>query len=158
MSAQIDSGAILKSRHNFYLRSAFTRLAVAEFRGVRFSSVTPSISITGNRLPYAPETLLTFSVGYSHPKGFDAFIENVYIGRQFGDDLNTVNPTANGQRGAIQAQTYWNATANYTVERWKTTFFITAKNILDRTFIVDRSRGILPSGPRQVQTGLNIRF
>lgn len=174
-SSQIDSGTILSSSHNFYFRTAFTYLPTAEFRGTRLSSVTsastlnvycpPSrrvsstgCSITDNRLPYAPETLLTSSIGYSHSKGFDAFVENVIIGRQFGDDLNAVNPTANAQIGAIAAQIYWNATANYKVERLRTTFFVTAKNISDRTFIVDRSRGILPSQGRLVQTGIQIRF
>jgi Fe(3+) dicitrate transport protein len=157
-NSQIDTGAIFRSPHNFYLRTAFTWLPIAEFRGRRFSSVTPTILVTGNRLPYTPEVLSTISLGYSNPIGFDGFIENVYVGRQFGDDLNTVNPIANGQRGAIQAQTYWNATANYKVEKWKTTFFVTAKNIFDRTFIVDRARGILPSSPRLVQGGIKLNF
>ncbi len=157
-SGQIDSGMIFKSSHNVYFRAAFTWLPLAEFRGVRFSSATPAVSVTGNRLPYTPEQLLTSSIGYSHPGGFDAFVENVIVSRQFGDDLNTVNPTANGQRGAVQGQAYWNATVNYRVEKWKTTFFVTAKNILDKTFIVDRVRGILPSSPRLIQTGASIRF
>jgi Fe(3+) dicitrate transport protein len=157
-SGQLDSGVLFESRHNIYLRTAYTWLPTAEFRDIRFSTITPSISITGNRLPYVPETTATTSLGYSHTNGFDAFIENVYVGRQFGDDLNTVNPIANGQRGAIPSQTYWNATANYRIERWKTTFFVTAKNLLDRSFIVDRSRGILPSTSRLVQTGVHIRF
>lgn len=157
-SGQFDSGVVFESRHNVYLRTAYTWLPIAEFRGVRFSSVAPSISITGNRLPYVPETTATTSLGYSHSNGFDAFVENVYVGRQFGDDLNTINPIANGQRGAIPSQTYWNATANYRVEQWKTTFFVTAKNLFDRTFIVDRSRGILPSSPRLLQAGVHIKF
>lgn len=178
-TGQVDSGTIFRTPHNFYFRAAYTFLPVAEFRGERYSSVTTAsilqqlcpanrlvqitptsrqCSITGNRLPYAPKTQLTTSFGYSHPIGVDAFIENVFIGRQFGDDLNAVNPSANAQLGAIPAQTYWNATANYKVEKWKTTFFVTAKNIFDRTFIVDRSRGILPSQPRLIQTGVKINF
>lgn len=174
-SSQFDSGTILRIPHNFYFRSAYTFLPTAEFRGTRLSSLTAaailnaycpaerrvsstSCSITGNRLPYTPKTQLTSSVGYSHPIGVDAFVENVFIGRQFGDDLNAVNPTANGQLGAIPAQTYWNATANYKIEKWKTTFFVTAKNIFDRTLIVDRSRGILPSQSRLLQGGVKISF
>ena len=178
-TGQIDSGTIFRNPHNFYFRAAYTFLPTAEFRGERFSSITTTAilqqlcpanrliqitptsrqcSITGNRLPYAPETQLTSSFGYSHPSGVDAFVENVFIGRQFGDDLNAVNPSANAQLGAIPAQTYWNATLNYKVEKWKTTFFITAKNIFDRTFIVDRSRGILPSSPRLVQGGVKLNF
>jgi Fe(3+) dicitrate transport protein len=100
---------------------------------------------------------LTASIGYAY-RNFDAFVEANYIGRQFSDDLNTVNPSPNGQRGAIQAQTYLNATANYRVEKWKTVFFVTAKNIFDRTFIVDRSRGIFTGSPRLLQTGVKISF
>jgi Fe(3+) dicitrate transport protein len=159
-SGQFDSGAAFGWRHNFYLRAAYTFLALAEFRGRRFSSISGfgNVLVTGNRLPYAPKENLTTSVGYAHPKGFDAFIENVFIGRQFTDDLNTVNPIANGQRGAIPAQTYWNATANYRVEKWHSTFFVTAKNLFDRTLIVDRSRGILPSSPRLIQAGWKLTF
>lgn len=175
LSGSFDSGALTSSVHNFYVRTAYTYLQIAEFRGDRLSSVTSSsvlnvycpsdrrfsptaCIITGNRLPYAPEHQLTTSVGYSHLKGFDGFVENVFVGRQFGDDLNAVNPTPNAQIGAIPAQTYWNATANYKVEDWKTTFFVTAKNIFDRTFIVDRSRGILPSQPRLIQAGVKVSF
>ena len=157
-SGQFDSGVVFESPHNIYIRTAYTWLPIAEFSGVRFSSVTPSISITGNRLPYVPETTVTTSLGYSHTNGFDGFIETVYVGPQFSDDLNTINPIANGQRGAIPSQTYWNATANYRVEQWKTVFFVTAKNLFDRTFITDRSRGILPSSPRLLQAGVHIRF
>jgi Fe(3+) dicitrate transport protein len=35
---------------------------------------------------------------------------------------------------------------------------VTIKNLLDRTFIVDRVRGLLPSSPRLVQAGLKFRF
>lgn len=172
----LDTSALFDLRHNFYVRSAFTYLPIAEFRGSRLSSITSAsllarlcpadrrlssptaCSITGNRLPYVAKHQLTTSVGYSHPVGLDAFVENVYIGRQFGDDLNAVNPEPNGQIGAILAQTYWNATANYKVENWRTTFFVTAKNIFDRTFIVDRSRGILPSNARLVQAGFTVKF
>lgn len=157
-SAQVDSSAIFASRHNVYLRTAYTWLPTAEFRGTRFSTIDRTVLITGNRLPYAPKTLITAAFGYSHSKGFDGFIEAVYTGRQFGDDLNTVDPTPNGQRGAIGSQTYFNATANYSVESWKTTFFVTAKNIFDRLSIVDRTRGILPSTPRLIQAGVKLNF
>ena len=131
-STQMDSGTIYSSPHNFYFRAAYTFLPVAEFRGTRLSSITSAtilntycpaarrVSATGcsiveNRLPYTPKTQLTSSIGYSHPIGVDAFIENVYIGREFGDDLNAVNPTLNAQLGAIQAQTFWNAPRRRTV-------------------------------------------
>jgi Fe(3+) dicitrate transport protein len=160
ITGRVDSGTILGSPHNFYLRTAFTYLPIAKFTGTRFSNVGGfgNVSITGNRLPYAPEQLLNTSLGYSHTKGVNTFIEGVYVGRQFGDDLNTVNPTANGQRGAIPSYTVWNATFNYKAEALRTTFFVTMKNLFDRTYIVDRSRGILPSSPRLMQGGIKYYF
>lgn len=157
-SALAESGAIFHSRHNVYFRGAFTFLPTAKFTGVRSSSVTPTVSITANRLPYTPETLATASIGYSYAKGLNAFVENVFIGSQFADDLNTITGTANGQRGFIAKQNYWNATANYAVERLKSTFFVTVKNLTDKTYIVDRSRGILPSMGRNAQVGVKINF
>lgn len=81
-----------------------------------------------------------------------------FVRRQCAGELNNANPADIGQRGAIRSQTYWNATANYRVEKLGTTFFVTMKNIFDRTFIVDRTRGILPSSPRLIQTGVKIHF
>ena len=160
MSGRIDSGALLKSRHNFYARGAYTFLPDAHFTGTRFSSVGgfTNTSVSGNRLPYAPKQLLNATFGYSHPKGLDALIEAVHVGSQFSDDLNTVASTANGQRGLIPAYTVWNSTVNYHVESLRSTFFVTVKNVFDETYIVDRSRGILASPPRMIQTGLKFRF
>ena len=160
-SGRLDTGALLRRPHNFYLRAAYTFLPTAEYRGLRFSSVAGfgSRLITGNRLPYAPRHTLTASFGYSHPRGFDGFLEAVHVSRQFGDDLNfETSPRADGQLGPVPAYTVWNATANYTVERMHTTFFFTVKNLLDSLYIVDRSRGILPSSPRLAQAGVKFRF
>ncbi|HYO91113.1 MAG TPA: TonB-dependent receptor, partial [Pyrinomonadaceae bacterium] len=159
-SGRINSAAITKSRHNFYLRTAYTFLPTARFTGTRFSSVGGfgNTSITGNRLPYAPEHTLNATVGYAHPTGIDALVEAVYVGRQFADDLNTITPTPDGQRGLIPSFTIWNATANYNVESMHTTFFVTVKNVFDHLYIADRSRGILPGTPRLVQAGLKFSF
>jgi Fe(3+) dicitrate transport protein len=160
MTSRLDTGTLLQSAHNVYFRVAYTYIPTAEFRGRRFSSVSGfgNVSITGNRLPYAPENLLNATVGYSHPRGFNAMLESVSADRQFGDDLNTVQPSADGQRGLIPGYMVWNATVNYQVESWKTNFFFTVKNLTDRLYIVDRSRGILPSMPRLLQAGLTFRF
>ena len=74
----------------------------------------------------------------------------------FTDDLNTVAPTADGQRGLIAGYTSWNAAVNYTMAR--TTLFLTVKNLFDELFIVDRTRGILPGSPRLVQVGVRVGF
>jgi Fe(3+) dicitrate transport protein len=127
---------------------------MAKFDSFRFSNISgfEDILITGNRLPYTPKHLATSSIGFAY-QNFNGFVENVYISKQFTDDLNTSDPIPNGQRGLIGSQTYFNATANYRVEKWDSTFFVTAKNLFDRLFIVDRTRGIYPSSPRLIQFG-----
>ncbi|HET9530725.1 MAG TPA: TonB-dependent receptor, partial [Blastocatellia bacterium] len=141
ITARIDTGTILRSSHNFYIHTNYTYLPIAEFRGRRFSNIPgfTTTLITGNRLPYAPKHMSNFTVGYSNTSGIDMLVEAVYVSDQFGDDLNTVTPSPDGQRGLIPAYTIWNATANYDVEAMRTTFFVTVKNFLDRTFIVDRT-------------------
>jgi Fe(3+) dicitrate transport protein len=164
---RVDTGTIFKSRHNVFARFNYTLVANADFVGRRFSNVSgfTTVSVTGNRIPYAPKHLFTTAFGYSHARGFDIQLEAVRVGEQFGDDLNLrpdspVNPSvfANGQLGQLPAYTIWNATANYRVEKWRTTFFVTGKNLTDGLFIVDRVRGILPGSPRLVQAGAKFSF
>lgn len=160
VTSRVDTGTLLQSPHNVYFRVAYTYMPTAEFRGARFSNVPgfSGVSIAGNRLPYAPERLLNATLGYSHPRGVNAMLEAVSSGRQFGDDLNTVQPTPDGQRGLVPGFTVWNATVNYRVESLRTNFFFTVKNLADRLYIVDRTRGILPSSPRLLQAGLTFQF
>ncbi|MBK9165861.1 MAG: TonB-dependent receptor [Bryobacterales bacterium] len=159
-SGRYDFRNVLGTGNSLYLRGAHTWLPTARFEGVRFSGVSGfgNVLVTGNRLPYASEYLSTTSLGFLHRRGVHAFIEAVHTGRQFGDDLNTVNSTPNGQRGVIPGNVLWNATLNVPLEAQRTTLFITAKNLTDRTVIVDRVRGILPNSPRLIQAGFRFDF
>ena len=157
-TARFDSAPLSASAHNFYVRSAYTWIPVARFAGTRFSSVSGfgTRSVTGNRLPYAPEQMLTAGAGYTHAIGLDVTIEAVRISKQFGDDLNTVEGSADGQRGLLPAYTLWNLAVNQPVRR--ATLFLTVKNLFDRLAIVDRSRGILPTMPRMVYAGVKVKL
>lgn len=160
LATQLDWRRALGSRHSFIWRTAYSWVPTARYEGERFSSVPgfATISVSGNRLPYAPRNLLTTSVSYLNAGGWNMLLEAVYTGRQFADDLNTVAGTADGQRGVIPGAAVFNATLNYPVESLRATVFITAKNLLDRTYIVDRTRGILPGIPRLVQAGFSWNF
>jgi Fe(3+) dicitrate transport protein len=146
--------------HSLTLRAAHTYVVNAQFRDRRFSTVPGStaVLVTGNRLPYSPGHLLNASVSYTHRTGWNALLEGVYTGRQFADDLNSINPTPDGQRGAIPSNIIFHATANVPLEAWRTDLFVTTKNAFDRLYIADRSRGLLPGMPRQIQAGLRWRF
>jgi Fe(3+) dicitrate transport protein len=158
LSARLDTATLLGWRHNVYLRGALTALPTARFEGRRLSSVAgfTTVSVSGNRLPYAPETLLTAALGYAHPRGARAQVEAVYVSEQFSDDLNTVPSAADGQRGLIPGFTIWNLTLSYDLRRL--TLFATAKNVLDELYLADRSRGMIPGPPRLLQAGIAARF
>lgn len=143
-----------------YARVAYTFLPVAKFTGSRFSNVAGfgAVSVSGNRLPYAPEHLATVTGGYRFADRADVFVEMVSVSSQFGDDLNTLAGTANGQRGLIERATTWNAGANVTVIPGRLTGYVTIYNLADRLYIVDRSRGIVPSPPRRMQMGARVTF
>ena len=158
-----DSGVTFNSPHNFYVRAAYTFIGSAEYRGTRFSNVSgfSTVNIAGNRLIYSPKFLAATTFGYSHTSGLDALIENVHTGKQFGDDLNTIEISLNGQRGLIPAYTVWNAAVNYRIgnlERYAPTVFVAVKNLANDTFVVDRRRGIMPGIPRLVQVGIKFKF
>lgn len=146
----------------------YTWVAMAEFRGTRNSSITGSallpgepatISVSGNRLPYAPRHMLTAGIGYANrPVGFDTRLEVQCISDMFGDDRNTVNPTPNGQRGLIQGWCILNAAANQYVKPINTVLFVTGKNLLDQLYIVDRTRGIYAGLPFLIQAGARWTF
>lgn len=157
LRAQIDTAPVTGSAHDVYLRFAYTYLPVAEFTGIRLSNIAGfgNVSVSGNRLPYAPEQVGVIGIGYA--KGtVDLMLEAVHTTDQFGDDLNTVDSTPDGQRGLIPGYTVWNTAVNYTIGR--ATLFLTVKNLMDELFIVDRTRGILPGSPRLAQAGVRVAF
>ena len=139
-----------------YVRLAWTYLADAEYRGTRFSSVTPSVSVTGNRLPYAAENTGSLTLGLAGNR-WRAQVEGVYTDEMFTDDLNTVPVTANGQRGLIKSHLIWNATVNlYLTEKFD--LYATVKNAGDKDYVVDMTRGLVPGMPQLVQGGFTMRF
>lgn len=153
-----DAGVL--DRNDVFFRAALTWLSEAEFAGRRLSGVSgfTTVSVSGNRLPYAPEWLGSAALGYARGDWLQAQVEVQYTGEQFGDDLNTVTPSANGQRGLIEDFTVVNLALNVTPTGSPATFFATVKNVFDETYIVDRARGILPGAPRLVQAGVSLAF
>ncbi len=157
---------------DIFFRAAITYLPEAEFASARFSNIpgfncagvvpaTPGptcVLVTGNRLPYAPDWIASAAIGYRRGEWLNTQIEVQYTGEQFGDDLNTVAQSANGQRGVIEGVTIVNWAANVTPGGGDTTLFLTVKNVFDEVYIVDRARGILPGAPRLVQAGLSVNF
>jgi Fe(3+) dicitrate transport protein len=160
VSGQIEGNAFVDWAVEPYARMSYTWLADAEYVGRRFSNVPGfgTVSVTGNRLPYAPEHLLSGTIGIRTGFGLDVQVDGFYTSEAYTDDLNTVQVVASGQRGRIGGYTVWNATANYALDACDCTVFVTGKNLGDKLYVADMSRGLTPGMPRLVQAGFSFRF
>jgi Fe(3+) dicitrate transport protein len=178
LAGSLGTASLLGWRHDLSVNVSYTWLPTVRFEGERFSFVGQGagdvigkvyadqnaagtrqrVRVTGNRLPYAPEHLLTASLGWVAPQGFDFSLEAVHLGQQFGDPLNTLITVPDGQQGLLPAATIWNLAANYNLPGLQTALFVTLKNATDKLYIVDRTRGLLPGAPRLVQVGATTSF
>jgi Fe(3+) dicitrate transport protein len=178
VAGRLDGAGLFGTHHNIYLRGAYTYLPTARFESSRFGYVgtggsdlvgkvyneqdasgsRTQVNVTGRRLPYAPKHLVSVTLGFAAPFGLDTRMEAVYVGPQFGDALNTSVTVADGQQGPIAGYTIWNLAVNYTVRPLRTTLFVTAKNLFDRLYVVDRARGIIPGSPRLIHAGVTQQF
>ena len=151
--------------NGFYSRLAYTWLPVAEqdapFRQVTNNPLTNNLiaggSAAGNRQPYAPKNTLTAALGYKM-NNWNVQLEAVHVGKQYADFAETESPTVDGQRGEIASYTIYNAAINYALPTYKTTLFLVGKNIFDKDYIVDRTRGILTGTPALIQVGMRYDF
>jgi Fe(3+) dicitrate transport protein len=154
--------ALQRREGEFYANLAFTWLPTARQESPFIAAVGGAVipgSVADNRLPYAPKHTATLRVGYA--KGaWDGSIEMQAVSSQFSDFANTALPIVNGsgQIGEIAGFNTFSATLNYepNLEGWSG--FITVKNLTDREYITDRTRGILLGNPRQVVAGIRYRF
>ncbi len=153
----LELAANAELSNGVFSRVAYTWLPTAEqteaFRNVANGAV---VGAQGKRQAYAPEHTLTAALGYGVGP-FRGEIEAQYVGSQYSDFANTVAPTADGQKGEIAAYTVWNTSLNYRFDK-SLSAFITGKNIFDKTYIVDRTRGIQVGMPRLIQVGVKYAF
>ena len=178
LAGAVGTAGLLGWQHEVSLDVSYTWLPTARFEGDRYAFVgqgggdvagkvyaeqnstgtREQVRVTGNRLPYAPKHLLTLSLGWVAPQGFDFQVEGVRLGAQFGDPLNTSVTVPDGQQGPIAGVTIWNLAAGYRLRGFGTAVFVTIKNATDRLYVVDRTRGLLPGAPRLLQAGVTQRF
>lgn len=157
LAAQFESREALGSTWNVYGRTALTWLAIAEYRGTRLSAIDPAVRVTGNRLPYAPAELATLSIGVETPAGFSAELELFYSASAYTDDLNTVAIARSGQQGRIGGHGVLNASVAHALGE-ALTVYAGVKNLTDKLYVADMSRGLIPGPPRQLQFGFEYRF
>ncbi len=156
-SAELDGNRILPGSALRVLSSALW-LPVARYEGERYSILEPQRRITGNRLPYAPEYTLSVGVEWKPWQQVRVQLVATSVGAQWGDDLNTVEPTPNGRQGRVAPYTVFDGTLEWELPSWHVGLIVVGKNLLNRVYIVDRSRGILPGMPRRISVGLEWKW
>jgi len=133
----------------------------SEYTSDRFISVSADerVNIIGNELPYAPK--LTFSTGLiiSAPFGTTLYISGKYHGKQFTDELNSINPSANGRAGLIDEKIIFNSTIEHKLNNLGITLFVSIKNIFDERYISSRRpQGIKVGLPRMILGGIDFNL
>jgi Fe(3+) dicitrate transport protein len=160
IAGDLSSTAFAEWPVEVFARGSYTWVADAEYVGERYSGVAgfTTVSVSGNRLPYAPEHLFATTLGARTGFGLEVALEAVYTSASFTDDLNTVEVIPSGQRGEMPGYTVWNLAANYALQACDCTAFATVKNLTDELYVADMSRGLIPGMPRLVQAGFEVRF
>jgi Fe(3+) dicitrate transport protein len=158
-AASFSSRAAFGTTVDWYAEGTFTWVETAEYRGRRFSAISGfgNVPVTGNRLPYSPEWVGRAAHGFD-TGALQAELEAVYTGEMFTDDLNTRAPTADGQRGRIDSAWQWNLAVAWRVPNTPVKLTAAVRNLADKTYIVDRSRGVLVSEPRTAILGVELNF
>jgi Fe(3+) dicitrate transport protein len=159
-AVSVDLGAL--AGHAWGLTTGLRHTWVdARFSADRFMT-TPSgdtVNVRGNRLPYAPESMTTWSAAYEHPRGIQLGIDGTRVASQFADNFETVEPTPSGRTGRIPAYTVWNATGSVRLPFAGATLYGTLKNVGDSTYIASRRpEGIRAGLPRSLQVGVRTGF
>ena len=136
-----------------YTDLRYTYLPTAEF--------TNNSLYDGNRLPYAPERTVGAIIGVKQYGGLSFQLDLSAIGSQFGDNGQTIAPSADGTVGQLPSYQVANLNVAYEIrrERWVFEPYFTIKNALDEIYISSRApQGIQPGLFRQVNGGLRISF
>jgi Fe(3+) dicitrate transport protein len=135
-----------------------TTFSKAYYSADRFITVgNERINIKDNKLPYAPEYYISGLIDFTTPFGLGLQFDGNYIGKQFTDQLNTIEPSRDGESGEIPAYFVINFTGSYTVNNLSSTLFFSVKNLLDERYIASkRPQGIKVGLPRFITAGVEL--
>ncbi|MBP6827616.1 MAG: TonB-dependent receptor plug domain-containing protein [Saprospiraceae bacterium] len=156
-SFRLDFGKLFRSDYSVYWEANAT-WSRAAFSADRFIGAEKT-NVKDNVLPYAPAWLSTHTLGFSAPWRLDVQVSGTYVSGQFTDELNTDSPAANGRTGSIPSYFVMDASARYEFSSWRTTLFISMKNLGDTRYIASRRpTGIKVGLPRFLAAGVETRF
>ncbi|MGF1636519.1 MAG: TonB-dependent receptor family protein, partial [Cyclobacteriaceae bacterium] len=140
----------------FDINATYVEAYYSQDRLIRIND-DKSVNVLNNRTPYAPKWLINGALTMQLENGFGFRVTGNYVSSQFGDELNTVEASHDGQIGEIPAYFILDANAHYTLDKWKTRFNISVKNLTNERYIVTRRpQGIRVGIPQLVTAGVSI--
>jgi Fe(3+) dicitrate transport protein len=108
-------------------------------------------SFDGNVVPYSPQHTAQLTLDLAHRWGMSAQVAFSYVGPQFTDEKNTIEPGPTGLDGRIDGYTTLDLNTRYRNRRTGLSIALAVKNVVDRVYISDRlPNGIFTAGFRQV--------
>lgn len=144
----------LESSFNYNIGSLFSKsvkliigaglsLNKSEYTSDRFiPKGNDTVNIKGNTLPYAPKVIFNTILSLQTNFGFNLKVNGSFIGKQFADELNTVESSNDGLIGEIPSRFILDITGKYFFKELNTSFYVSVKNLTDERYIASRR----PSG------------
>lgn len=113
----------------------------------------------GNRVPYAPEHMLSAQLRFQHSSGILIQANTNVVSAQFTDKDNTLSASRNGLIGAIPLYVTVDARVAYTWRRTGLMFAVSGRNLTDQVYIASRApQGVQAAGYRQVFAEIEWRW
>ncbi|HLG31832.1 MAG TPA: TonB-dependent receptor [Ignavibacteriaceae bacterium] len=158
-SVRFDFQQIMNSENQFSFVASAT-YSNATYSNDRFITVdNESVNIEDNELPYAPEFTFSGRLQFTVCSGFGLQIAANYVDEQFTDQLNTEEPSADGQSGLMPSFIVTDVTGSYQISQLNATIFVSVKNLLDERYIASkRPQGIKVGVPRMITAGIDLAF
>ena len=157
----VEAGLEINSRELLRTRWAILADVQATLLRATFNEdrMVGDININGNRLPYAPDVTISSGMAVEAPFGTGLRFTYTHVGEQFTNDINSIEATADGKFGKMDAFSLFDLTAYHQVHKWKTRFNVSVKNITNERYIATRRpSGITLGLPRFITMGAEIQL
>jgi Fe(3+) dicitrate transport protein len=155
----IDFADFIDTKHkiNYDLNATYVK---AIFSEDQFKTVGGERrNIVNNTLPYAPQWILSSALTWEMPFGLSTRLTGTYVSDQFGDEINSSVPSADGRSGPLEAYFLMDATLQYKIPSSNVNFIVSGKNLFNERYIASRRpQGIRVGLPRFITAGVDIKF
>ena len=154
---RFDFHQLIKTNYTIVL-SAFSTYVNSTYDNDRFITIQDeSINLKGNKLPYAPEFTFSGGIEVNAPFKLGVNLSATYVGKQFTDELNTIEAAPSGETGLMPSFTTADITVSYLITGLNSSVYFSVKNLIDERYIASRRpQGIKVGIPRFISAGLEL--